>query len=179
MLGRIVIVDYFYKLAISLLLQMQTMQNALESREAQFTARMNDFERLQKTAIEYSAAINVPDAPMPTIPKVPAVSRQRTTTPISQESGDLVPLTVKPHDTKSPIPCSEAELESSTEDSERTINLPHGGQSPSRGRSSRLPRSKKNKTGEQLPTQISSAIDSSHTHVISPETVLSQETSSR
>lgn len=159
--------------------QMQTMQNALESRETQFTARMNDFERLQKTAIEYSAAINVPDAPMPTIPKVPAVSRQRTTTPISQESGDLVPLTVKPHDTKSPIPCSEAELESSTEDSERTINLPHGGQSPSRGRSSRLPLSKKNKTGEQLPTQISSAIDSSHTHVISPETVLSQETSSR
>lgn len=159
--------------------QMQTMQNALESRETQFTARMNDFERLQKTAIEYSAAINVPDAPMPTIPKVPAVSRQRTTTPISQESGDLVPLTVKPHDTKSPIPCSEAELESSTEDSERTINLPHGGQSPSRGRSSRLPLSKKNKTGEQLPTQISSAIDSSHTHVISPETILSQETSSR
>lgn len=124
MLGRIVIVDYFYKLAISLLLQMQTMQNALESREAQFTARMNDFERLQKTAIEYSAAINVPDAPMPTIPKVPAVSRQRTTTPISQESGDLVPLTVKPHDTKSPIPCSEAELESSTEDSSVPLIYP-------------------------------------------------------
>lgn len=159
--------------------QMRTMQNALESREAQFTARMNDFERLQKTAIEYSAAINVPDAPMPTIPKVPAVSRQQATTPISQESGDVVPLTVKPHETKSPIPCSDAELESSTEDSERTINLPHAGQSPSRGRSSRLPLSKKNKTGEQLPTQISSAIDSSHTHVISPETVLSQETSSR
>lgn len=159
--------------------QMRTMQNALESREAQFTARMNDFERLQKTAIEYSAAINVPDAPMPTIPKVPAVSRQQTTTPISQESGDVVPRTLKPHETKSPIPCSDAELESSTEDSERTINLPHAGQSPSRGRSSRLPLSKKNKTGEQLPTQISSAIDSSHTHVISPETVLSQETSSR
>lgn len=159
--------------------QMRTMQNALESREAQFTARMNDFERLQKTAIEYSAAINVPDAPMPTIPKVPAVSRQQTTTPISQESGDVVPRTLKPHETKSPIPCSDAELESSTEDSEHTINLPHAGQSPSRGRSSRLPLSKKNKTGEQLPTQISSAIDSSHTHVISPETVLSQETSSR
>lgn len=159
--------------------QMQTMQNALESREAQFIARMNDFERLQKTAIEYSAAINVPDVPMPTIPKVPAASRKQATTPVSQESGDVVPLTVKPHETKSPIPCSDAELESSTEDSEHTINLPHSGQSPSRGRSSRLPLSKKNKTGDQLPTQISSAINSSHTHVISPETVLSQETSSR
>lgn len=158
---------------------MQTMQNALESREAQFIARMNDFERLQKTAIEYSAAINVPDVPVPTIPKVPAASRKQATTPISQESGDVVPLTVKPHETKSPIPCSDAELESSYEDSNHTINLPHSGQSPSRGRSSRLPLSKKNKTGDQLPTQISSAINSSHTHVISPETVLSQETSSR
>lgn len=159
--------------------QIQAMQNALESREAQFTARMNDFERLQKTAIEYSAAINVPDAPMPTIPEVPAASRQQAPTPISQESGDIVPLTVKPQETKSPIPCSEAELDSPTEDSERTINLTDDGQSPSRGRSSRLPLSKKNKTGDQLPTQISSARNSSHTHVISPETVFSQETSSR
>ena len=154
------------------ILQIETVQKTLESREAEFTARMNDFERLQKTAIEYSAAINVPDAPLPTIPlgaltQPITESRRQDVNRSFQESGsgDI------------PIPCSDAELESSNEDS-HIIDLPHARTPHSvRNRASKLPITQKNNLSVHTPTQVSSSSNLTQAQNLAPETVYSQETS--
>ncbi|XP_062611723.1 uncharacterized protein LOC134273546 [Saccostrea cucullata] len=159
--------------------QMQTMQQTLQSREEEFKARMNHFERLQKTAIEYSASINVPDAPYPTVPaatvpKAAIGSSSQYTTQIFQESGDGdTLLVVETTEVKSPIPCSESDIESSMEDtvSKHVVNVPRttNSQSSPSGRSiSKLPVSTKGKSGDHLPTQISSA---GRTDITQPQTL--------
>lgn len=174
---------------------MQTVQEMLESREAQFTTRMNDFERLQKSAIEYSATVNVPDMPCPTVPasviSKPAVTPNITPNTqyarhIFQESGDAyTPVVVECSNVKSPIPCSDVEIESSTEEVSDVVNPHHTYNSKSSpGRSSKLPVSRKGKSSERVPTQVSSAsrTDSLQTQnltALSPDTLQSQEAGSR
>ncbi|XP_061175199.1 chloride channel CLIC-like protein 1 [Saccostrea echinata] len=162
--------------------QIQTMQQTLQSKEEKFTARMNDFERLQKTAIEYSASINVPDVPYPTIPagSIPKgaiasniTSSSQYTTQIFQESGDGdTLLVVETSEVKSPIPCSESDFESSVEDttSKHVVDVPRtaNSQSSPSGRSSKLPVSKRGKSGDHLPTPISSA---GRTDIAQPQTL--------